>query len=298
MISFHYRAFFQVATNLSFSKAAENLFVSQPAVSKSIKKLESEIGVALFERKGSNILLTTAGEKLLDYLRKAIFIEQEINVDLAIIKEKIHARGELKVGASTTISLYILPKILSEFHKRFPKIKILLINRNSENILNALDNHEIDIAVVEGENTPNSLDTKPFITDEIIPVCAFHSPHALSEVSIDELVEIPLVMRERGSGTQSVLTQTLASHNLKMNSLNIIARLGGTEAMKNYLLEDVAIGFLSRRAVEKELKSNLLREVHIKKLKIVRQFTFAIRKGEDFSGMIREFIKIAKSTYN
>jgi len=298
VISFHYRAFFQVATNLSFSKAAENLFISQPAVSKSIKKLESEIGVALFERKGSNILLTTAGEKLLDYLRKAIFIEQEINVDLAIIKEKIHARGELKVGASTTISLYILPKILSEFHKRFPKIKILLINRNSENILNALDNHEIDIAVVEGENTPNSLDTKPFITDEIIPVCAFHSPHALSEVSIDELVEIPLVMRERGSGTQSVLTQTLASHNLKMNSLNIIARLGGTEAMKNYLLEDVAIGFLSRRAVEKELKSNLLREVHIKKLKIVRQFTFAIRKGEDFSGMIREFIKIAKSTYN
>ena len=83
-----------------------------------------------------------------------------------------------------------------------------------------------------------------------------------------------------------------------MNSLNIIARLGGTEAMKNYLLEDVAIGFLSRRAVEKELKSNSLREVHIKKLKVVRQFTFAIRKGEDFSGMIREFIKIAKSTYN
>jgi DNA-binding transcriptional LysR family regulator len=298
VISFHYKTFFQVASNLSFSKAAENLFISQPAVSKNIKKLESELNVALFERRGSNILLTEAGQKLLEYVRKAASIEQEINLDLSIIKDKIHASGELKVGASTTISLYVLPKVLSAFHKKFPKIKILLVNRNSENILKALDNYEIDLAVVEGRNTPNSLETRAFIVDEIIPVCAYHSPYALSGITIEELVDIPLIMRERGSGTQSFLAQALTSHGLKMNSLNIIARLGGTEAMKNYILEDVGIGFLSRRAVEKELNAKSLREVHIKDFQITRQFTFAIRMGEDFLGMAREFIKIANSHYN
>lgn len=298
MISFQYKAFFQVASNLSFSKAAANLFISQPAVSKNIKKLELEIGTALFERKGSNILLTEAGQSLLEYVRKAVSIEQEINIDLAIIKDKIHAKGELKVGASTTISLYILPKVLSAFHKKFPKVKILLINRNSENILKALDNHEIDLAVVEGRNTPNSLETRPFISDEIIPVCAYHSPHAQSEVDINQLSNIPLIMRERGSGTQSFLAKALISHGLKLNSLNIIARLGGTEAMKNYIVEDVAIGFLSRRAVEKELNSKILREVRIKDFQITRHFTFAVRKGEEFSGMTREFIKLANSNYN
>ncbi len=298
VIAFHYKAFFQVATNLSFSKAAEQLFISQPAVSKSIKKLESELSVALFERRGSNIILTPAGERLLGYLRKALAIEKEISIDLDIIKEEVNARGELKIGASTTISLYVLPKVLSAFHKKFPKIKILLMNRNSENILNALNNHEIDLAVVEGGKTLNSLDYRPFITDEVIPVCSHKSPYGVSAIDLEDLKEIPLVMRERGSGTQSVLASSLETHGLKMNDLNIIARLGGTEAMKNYIVEDVAIGFLSKRAVEKEMAGNLLREVKIKGLEINRQFRFAMRKGEDLSGIIRQFVNQAKSKYN
>lgn len=298
MIALRYKAFYQVATNLSFSKAAENLFVSQPAVSKSIKKLESELGVALFQRKGSNVLLTSAGSKLLEYLLKAIFIEKEVLTDLEIIKEEIHARGELKVGASTTISLYVLPKVLSAFHKKFPKIKILLINRNSENVISALNNHEIDLAVVEGTSTLNSVDYKKFIDDDIIPVCAFNSPYATSALNITDLIDIPLVMRERGSGTQSVLRKTFETNGLALNGLNIIARLGGTEAMKNYLLEDVAIGFLSRRAVEKEIKNGQLREVKINGLYISREFKFAVRKGEDVSGMIKDFVKQAKINYN
>ncbi len=298
MIAFHYRVFHEVATNLSFSKAAQNLYISQPAVSKNIKKLEIEIGIALFERRGAKIVLTESGEKLLSYLREAMSIEKQVDADLEIFKTELNTRGELKIGASTTISLYVLPKILSAFRQKYPLVKILLVNRNSENILKALGNYEIDVAVIEGHQVLNTLEYQPFITDDIIGVCSKKSPWNSKVIGLSDFVKAPLVMRERGSGTQAVVVKSLEAKGVRMADLNVIAKLGGTEAMKNFLLEETAIGFLSSRAVEKELKSGELRQVQIKDLEISRPFTFAIRKGEQTSGFIKDFIKEARRHYN
>ena len=262
MISFQYNVFYEVATNLSFSKAAKILFISQPAVSKHIKKLESETGSALFERNGSSILLTSSGEKLLSYLHKAKNIEQVLKSDLEIIRTKEQVKGELRVGASTTISLYVLPKVLSLFHKQYPNILILLKNRNSENIQKALLNKEIDVAVVEEHHKGNAFQSTFFMEDEIIPVCSSLSPYAKSKISMADLKEFPLIMREQGSGT----------------------------------LE--AIGFLSKMAITKELESGTLREVQLESFKANRKFYFVTRKGEDISGMIKTFIETGKSLYN
>jgi len=294
MISFHYKVFTEVATNLSFSKAANVLFISQPAVSKHIKKLESEIGLPLFERKGNTISLTSSGEKLLEYLHKAKIIQGQIESDIQIVKNQLKARGALNVGASTTLSLYVLPKILSSFHKKFPNISILLVNRNSENILNALVNKEIDLAIIEDHHKINSVHYQRFMDDEIIPVCAKHSPYGETEITADELKNIPIVIRERGSGTLAVLTKKLAEQQIKLGKLNIIARLGGTEALKNFLVKDLAIGFLSRLAVKTELENGLLREVKIRSIQIERTFNFLMRKGEESTGIIKSFIKEAK----
>lgn len=294
MISFHYKVFAEVATNLSFSKAADVLFISQPAVSKHIKKLESEIGLPLFERKGNTISLTSSGEKLLDYLHKAKIIQGQIESDIQIVKSQLEAKGELSIGASTTLSLYVLPKILSVFHKKFPNVNILLVNHNSENILKALINKEIDLAIIEAHHKINSVNYEPFMHDEIIPVCAKHSPYGKTEITAEELKSIPIVIRERGSGTNSVLTKSLQKQAIKLGKLNIIARLGGTEALKNFLVEDIAIGFLSRLAVKNELDKGLLREVKIKSLKIRRTFNFLMRKGEVSTGIIKSFVKEAK----
>jgi DNA-binding transcriptional LysR family regulator len=294
MISFHYKVFTEVATNLSFSKAADVLFISQPAVSKHIKKLESEIGLPLFERKGNTISLTSSGERLLEYLHKAKIIQGQIESDIQIVKNQLEAKGELNIGASTTLSLYVLPKILSSFHKNFPNINILLVNRNSENILQALINKEIDLAIIEAHHKINSVSYKHFMDDEIIPVCAKHSPYGEAEINAEELKNIPIVIRERGSGTLTVLTKKLEEQQIKLGMLNIIARLGGTEALKNFLVEDIAIGFLSRLAVKNELKNGLLREVKIKSIKIERTFNFLMRKGEESTGIIKFFIKEAK----
>lgn len=294
MISFHYKVFTEVATNLSFSKAAAVLFISQPAVSKHIKKLESEIGLPLFVRKGNTISLTSSGEKLLEYLQKAKIIQGQIESDIQIIKNQLKARGELNIGASTTLSLYVLPKILSSFHKKYPNISILLVNRNSENILKSLLDKEIDIAIIEDHHKINAVQYERFMDDEIIPVCTKHSPYGEAEITPEELKNIPIVIRERGSGTLAVLTKKLESKKIKLGKLNIIARLGGTEALKKFLLEDIAIGFLSRLAVKSELDNGLLREVKIKSIKIERTFNFLMRKGEQSTGIVKSFIKEAK----
>jgi DNA-binding transcriptional LysR family regulator len=298
MISFRYKVFIEVASHLSFSKAAEVLFISQPAISKHIKKLEVEIGLPLFERQGITIKLTPPGKKLFEYLHQAKKIEGQIESDVQIIKDQFKAKGDLKIGASTTLSLYVLPKILSAFHKKFPNVQLLLLNRNSEHILEALVKKDIDLAIIESHHRINAVQYQPFMHDEIIPVCANHSPYASEAITLEQLRSTPLAIRERGSGTLAVLSKELERHHTRLKDLNVIARMGGTEALKNFLLEDNAIGFLSRLAVKKELKTGTLKEVSIDSLQITRNFNFLQRKGEESTGLIRSFIKEAQSYYN
>jgi len=293
-----YEVFYTVATQLSFSKAAEILCISQPAVSKQVKKLEGNLGVALFERKGSQIALTSSGEQLLNHLQKARVLQAEIFADVEIIKDQLKARGELKVGASTTLSLYVLPKILSSFRRNMPNIRILLVNRNSENVLKALINNEIDLAITEAHHDINAVQFERFMEDEIIPVCSSHSHLADTTIDIGQIKNLPLVMRERGSGTLSVLNREFEKIKIKPNDLNITARLGGTEALKNYLVQDTAVGFLSRLAVIKELESKELKEVNIRSFTVKRSFDFVMRKGDEPLGIVKAFIKEAKSHYN
>ncbi|MFN1834762.1 LysR substrate-binding domain-containing protein [Balneola sp. MJW-20] len=298
MIAFKYKVFFEVAANLSFTKAAELLFISQPAVSKHIQNLENELGVALFDRRGNTIQLTSPGAKLLEYLHKARHLEKMVQSDIDIFRNQQEITGELKVGSSTTISLYVLPEILSSFHKKFPGIKILLINRNSENIINALQDKNIDLAIVESYHKINSLNYSPFIEDEIIPVCSSRSPYADQVIDLEDLRDIPLVLRERGSGTLGVINEALEKNGMKLGDLNIIARLGGTEALKNFLVKDESVGFLSKLAVVDELEKNQLRRLEIRGISLSRKMYFVTRKGEDRTGFIRSFILEAKEHHN
>ncbi len=298
MLSIAYETFYEVACHLSFSKAAEILCVSQPAVSKQVKNLEEELGVRLFERKGNTVALSVPGEKLLSHLRQAKQIEKRIGSDIDIVKDQLEARGELRVGASTTLSLYVLPKVLSSFKRKWPQTRIKLINRNTENVLKALTNEEIDLAIVEDRHESNALQYDFFMADTIIPVCSNHSPYAEQKISVSELKNIPLVVREVGSGTLSAWSRKLNELKIKIGDLNIVARLGGTEALKNFLVEDVAIGFLSPWAIKRELESGLLKTVDMPDLNVERSFNFVIRKGETPAGATKSFINEAKHTYN
>ncbi|GAB3232440.1 LysR family transcriptional regulator [Algoriphagus aestuariicola] len=298
MIDYRYEVFLVVARHLSFSKAAEHLFISQPAVSKHIQQLEGELGAALFVRKGNMILLTPAGDQLLEELQPAVRIQKGIRTYFDALKKDEEIKGEIKIGASTTSSLYVIPKILAALHREIPGAQILLLNGNSETILKALDSQEIDMACVESFHHTNAYQSEPFMLDGIIPVCASSSPYAKDKLPFEELVHCRMALRERGSGTLATLSQAFEERGIKLFELNVIARLGGTEALKNYLIEAEAVGFLSRLAVQKELKSGVLKEINVPGFEVMREFSFVTRKGEERHGLMRKFIRKARTIYN
>lgn len=298
MISFNHKVFFEVARLLSFTKAAEALFISQPAVTRHIQQLEKLYGTSLFDRKGAAISLTPAGELLHHHLMSAMAISRQIETDISLNDHRVF-KGDLKIGASTTVALYIIPPVLSAFRKRHAAVNISLLNRNSENVLNALLNHEIDMGIIEGKNKMPNVSSQYFITDEVVAVCAATSSLAKdSEYTLADLLKMPLAIRERGSGTLAVLNDALFKHDIKLTDLNICMRLGGTEALKNFMVADGCLGFLPKRSVAKELASGELVRLFFEDLSIVRQFYFIRRHGDENNKMNAAFIKFAKNHYN
>lgn len=293
MISFGHRVFLEVAANLSFSKAAQVLFITQPAISKHIKALEDQYKLPLFERRGNSIILTEAGKKLNEYLLQATEIERKAEYDLSVLSNQAQAAGHLRLGASTTIALYILPSILSGFQRQYANVGVQLVNRNSEYILNALLNHEVDIGIIEVDNKLTNVSYQPFMSDEVIPVCSAKSPLSGKSLTLKQFMKTPLALRERGSGTLNALLKALAGHHIKPADLVVKIRLGGTEALKNFLLADQCLGFMPRPSIVRELAEGDLVEVPVEGLKITRNFYFIRRKGTEDYGLTGNFMNYA-----
>lgn len=299
MLNYSHEVFFEVARNLSFSRAAEVLFISQPAISKHIKLLEESYNSNLFERKGNSIILTEEGKILFSHLAKAKEIQKQSEFDISTYKKQSDAKGSLVIGASTTVALYVIPAVLSAFHQKYPSINLRLINRNSENILKALLDHEIDLGIIEGKNKITSVKYQFFLTDDVVAVCSAKSPLARKKkISIDELKQIPVAIREHGSGTLAALTEALNRHKIKVSDFNTKIVLGGTEALKNFLLDDNCLGFLPLRSVKKELKYGELVKLNIPGLVINREFYFIQRQGSETDKLNALFIKMAVAQYN
>ncbi len=294
MLSTSHKVFLEVATHLSFSKAAKSLFMSQPAVSRHIKLLEEQYKFALFERSGSGIRLTAVGEKIYRYLAEAQEIERRIDYEISTLRAEQAAKGNLRIGASTTVSLYMIPPLVSGFLRDFKQVFVRVINRNMENIINALMNKEIDLGIVEIESKLGAFNYDYFTSDKIIVVCSPLNPITRRQpITLDDLVKMPIALRENGSGTLSVVQRELDKMGISISDLNTQVRLGGTEALKNYILADRCVGFLPQRAVARELANGELVELIIPNVEFKRDFFFVRRKGDDFD-LTKKFIKFCK----
>lgn len=298
MLSFSHDVFFEVATHLSFSKAAEVLFISQPAITRHIQSLEKHYKVSLFERKGNAVSLTTEGKILLEYVVKARALQRQLGFDITRQQDLHSAKGSLTLGTSTTISLYVIPPVFSAFHRQYPNIELTLVNRNSENILKALLDHEIDLAITEGKNNITAVKYQFFLTDEVIPVCSAKSELTRKKtIPPEELRQIPVALRERGSGTLAAVAEALEKCKISIADIKHKIVLGGTEALKNFLLDDTCLGFLPLRSVAKQLKNGELVRLSIPGLSIQRAFYFMQRRGSEADRINHLFIKLA-SQYN
>ncbi len=293
MENFRLKVFRTVAKNLSFTRAASELFISQPAITKHIQAIENEYGLRLFNRNGSKIYLTHAGKVLYDYSNKLLNLQKELENVLNTFKEK--QTGSLRLGASTTIAQYVIPPILSKFHKKFPHFQLFLHSGNSNQIADLLLNGEIDLGIVEGKIKNKDIKYIKFINDELVAVTNSNNKIlSKNKLTLKELIKFPLVLRERGSGTLEVLEYALKSKKIKLSSLNIRLYLGSTEAIKYYISSDDCVGFISTRALNRELNSNELKIIKIENFKVSRTFNFISLHGNNPSGVTAEFIKLAK----
>nr|WP_315223847.1 LysR family transcriptional regulator [uncultured Flavobacterium sp.] len=295
-MDFRLKVFYTVALRLNFTKAASELYISQPAVSKHIQELEETYKTKLFERNGSKIALTPAGEILLKHTKNIFEIYREIDFDMSFFSKE--RQGLLRLGASTTISQYVISPVLAGFHQKQQNIKVNLLNGNTEQIENALINKEIEIGIVEGQSKNQSIKYIPFLKDELVLVCNSKNPLVQqSKISLDDLKAMKFITRERGSGTLEVIEFALKQVGLKITDLQIEMQLGSTESIKSYLLNSDCLAFMSIHAVSKELTNNELMVLDVENLEIERYFYIITLLGKS-DALSELFIQNIGNHYN
>lgn len=291
MSDFRLKVFLSVAKNLSFTKASQELFVSQPAITKHIQELETTYQTRLFERQGNKISLTAAGQLLLEHSERILDHYKQLEYEMHLLHNAY--TGELKLGASTTIAQYVLPPLLASFIEKFPQVNLSLMSGNSREIETALQEHRIDLGLVEGIVRLPNLKYTDFLEDELVAIVHPGSRLTIGdEVLPEDLQRIPLVLRERGSGTLDVFEKALLQHDLKLSSLNVLLYLGSTESIKLFLTNSDCMGIVSVRSVRRELFSGLFRVVEIKGMPLLRTFSFAQLQGQE-SGLSQVFMQFA-----
>ncbi|MFR9534884.1 MAG: LysR substrate-binding domain-containing protein [Rikenellaceae bacterium] len=273
---FRLTVFVTVARVLSFTRASVLLNVSQPAISKHIKELEVEFGEALFSRQGNRISLTQKGREVLPLAE--LILESYYPLNDAISTQENSFEGVIHVGASTTIAQYLLPEILAKFNRAYPRIRLSVVSANSEEVIRLLERKEIELAIIEGDSSSSAVHYADFVSDEIVLVSRKGRGKVLSSSDVEQL---PLVIREEGSGTLSVVVNALRGRGVSRKGLDVRMQLGSSEAIIRYLKASDCYAFLSILVVAEHLAAGTLRRVELADLEILRTLRFATLHGQN-----------------
>jgi DNA-binding transcriptional LysR family regulator len=284
------QVFHTVARLLSFTKAAETLHMTQPAVTFQVRQLEEYFNTRLFDRTHNRISLTEAGERVYEYADRIFDLYADMESSVREMTGEI--RGALTIGASTTIAEYMLPALLGDFGSRFPEVTIHLRVSNSDGIVSMVENNAIDLGVVEAPVGNKNLVVEVCRLDQLVAIVPPN--HNLAEkesVGIDELLEYPFICREEGSGTREVINEYLNQHCKTV--LNISMELGSPEAVKGAVEAGMGVSVVSRATIQKELKLDTLRAVNLVP-KLERPFSFVHQKQKFRLRAMEELLDFAR----
>ncbi|BDD00275.1 LysR substrate-binding domain-containing protein [Persicobacter psychrovividus] len=293
MFDFRLQVFEMVVRLKSFTAAAHALFVSQPAISKHIKALEEHWGIPLFIRRGNEIQLTAAGERLHEHVMG--IMQKYAQMDFAMQEFKGSYSGTLRIAASTTIAQYILPKYLSEFKAQHPEIIIHLESGNTTEVENLVRQNQVDFGLSEGDTFHHGLKYDDLWQDDLLMVCRKGSQwkKQWEAKGLEALPKMPFVFRETGSGTLVVIEHYLQNKGVRLNQMNIQMMLGSTEAIKSYLRHTDVCAFLPQCAIEDELLHRL--EIIDAKQWHIKRPLFLVQHGQqalsDLGGLFLRFLK-------
>ncbi|WP_174732205.1 LysR family transcriptional regulator [Mesobacillus harenae] len=285
------KTFYYVATHLNFSKAAEQLSLSQPAVSRQIEALERYFGLPLFYRSKKRVELTDGGRKLMTYAVQIISLSNQ--AEKALVSLKDLESGELTIGCGTTIGDFVLSSLVIEFQKKFPNIKVNLINEKTSYIIEKLNESKIDLAIVGKKFNDSRFTFQTLFQDKIGIYCSIDLKETYSDKNtLDALRNQTFFMREEGSHTRECVESFLSEED---RSLHTFYELGTNEAIKQAILNKHGIGFLSSLVVRTEVKHHLMYKLPIEK-ECKREFSVISPKGKYISPIVLIFTSFLMKT--
>ena len=285
------QVFYTVAKQLSFTKAAEQLYMTQPAVTFQVKQLEEHFSARLFERSHGRIALTPAGELVLSYAERILGLTAELDKRVSELTGAVS--GPLLLGCSMTIAEFILPRVLGEFKALHPQVQPHMTVANSETIENRVADHTIDLGLIESPAHLPGLHTEVCCDDELVMICAPDYPLAkLKSVTPRQIAGEPYVSRETGSGTREFADQYLAASGIDIEDLNIVMELGSPEAIKGVVETGIGIAIMSRASVAKELKLGSLAALPLKP-RLMRKLSLVYPQKKFRSRLLATFVEFA-----
>ncbi|MCM3596101.1 LysR family transcriptional regulator [Metabacillus idriensis] len=280
------KTFVTLAEIKNFTKTAENLRMSQPSVSLHIKNLEKEFQTTLFLRSPKFLQITPTGEILYDRAKRMITLYEQTRQD--ILEHQNSIKGELKIGASFTIGEYILPSLLLDLQTEYPELELQVLIGNTEEIIQSVRMHQVDIGLIEGQTNEKELSVHPFMQDELFIVSSKnHELASKEEVTYSDLQNQPWVTREVGSGTREFLNHVIRTNGLKVKSLLTIS---SNQGIKETLINGMGLSFLSQSVIERDLQNQNLSIIKMKNQSFTRTLSYIYSPVIEDKKIVKTFI--------
>jgi DNA-binding transcriptional LysR family regulator len=287
----HLALFRAIADELSISRAAEWLMVSQPAVSKQLAQLEQALKTKLVDRLPRGVRLTASGELLAGYARRVFSLAEEAERAMGELAG-VH-RGRLAVAATPTIGVYWLPAVLVKYRRAYPGVEMRMEIHPSATIARLLAEGSVDVGLAESAVESEAIDASVFLKDRMIAIAAPRHPLALQRrVKLEDLCREPFVVREVGSGSKSLIERALVERGLKVNA---VMSLGSTEAIKRAVMEGVGVAIVSGLAAGMEVAASKLAALKVKGLSVERPCYLLQARGRSQSAATAAFVRMLKT---
>jgi DNA-binding transcriptional LysR family regulator len=289
MINFNQlRVFYHAAKHLNFTRAAEELYITQPAVTAQMKLLEETCSFKLFKKKGRKLHLTDEGRTLFRYAEKVFAYEKEIHGVIEDMKKL--KRGVLRLGTTKTYARYFMPFLIGRFRDAYPQIKIHLDEGSSLDMSRSLLDFRNEVAIVAKTEDHPAVHFTPFSREEVVLILSSRHPFAdKRRVSIKQLSKEPIIMKETGSGTRNLVNGLFARWGI---APNVLMETSNTEFIKELVQQDVGLSFLVREAVAAEIRDGKLTTVPVQGEKMLLDVSVALLKNQHLSPPARAFLDV------
>lgn len=281
--------FLSVSRYLNFTRAGEEVNLSQPSVSVRMRELEKDLGSKLFEQFGKKIALTEAGQLLVPYATRVIAAMNDARH--AICELQGLECGSLRIGASTTPGMYLVPGTIAQFKQRYPKIEMHLTVKDTRQIEEGVIKNEFDFGFVGGHLVGDEVDVVPWLTDELVLIAPVgHRLASKRVVKPQDLLSEKFILREEGSATRAVVASYLRECRIEPEA---VMEMANPESVKKAVQNGLGIAFISAFAVETELQAHTLVAIKIKKLEMRRILKIVYRKDKHLSTAAKAFLKVS-----